>query len=163
MGGGVTDDDQPVTRAGGPIHRAPVDRQVLVIPVDALERAGLEGLHEHGAAGGEAGAIALAQLGGVPLLEVGHTHLGVGVGVGAGTGGGFCLRASGLRRCGAPQPPERPALHQRLGFMAHQTLQRRLQPDPVPLQPRIEMRDLVVGGNGATHRNTPRRPGVSAG
>jgi hypothetical protein len=88
-------DDQPVPRAGGPLHWAPVDRQVLIIPIDALERAGLEGLQEHGAAGGEAGAIPLAQLGGVPLLEVGHAHQGVGIGAVAGTDGGFRLRASG--------------------------------------------------------------------
>ncbi len=132
----MTDDDQPVPRAGGPIRRAPVDvaaghrdaagdllldqlevrvlhqpggdavlsqglqlgarvggvavalhhRQVVVVAVGALERAGLEGLQEHGA-GGKAGVIPLAPLGGVPLPEVGHPHQGVGIGAVAGTGG----------------------------------------------------------------------------
>ena len=205
-------DDQPVPRAGWPIHRAPVDgaaghrdaagdllldqfevrvlhqsggdaemceglelgdhvggvavalhhRQVLVVAVGALERAGLEGLLEHGAAGGEAGPIPLAPLGAFPLLEVGHPHQGVGMAAIAGTGGGFRLRASGLCRHGAPQPPEGAALHQRLRFMVHQTLQCRLQPGPVVRQLRIEMRHVAVGGDGAAHRNTPRRPGVRA-
>ena len=212
MGGGMAHDDQPVPRAGGPLHRAPMDgaagnrdaagdllldqpevpvlhqpgddavvgqglelgarvgcvavalhhRHVLVVAVVALERAGLERFEEHGAAGGEAGAIPLAQLGAVPLLEVGHPHQGVGVGAVAGTGEGFRLPASGLRRHGAPQPPERPTLHQRFGFMVHQALQCRLQPGPVKLQRRIEVRHVVVGGDGAAHRNTPRRPGVRA-
>jgi hypothetical protein len=38
-------------------------RQDLVVAIGALERAGLDGLQEHGAARGEAGAIALGQLG----------------------------------------------------------------------------------------------------
>ncbi len=53
-------------------------RQVLVITIGALERAGLVGLLEHGAARGEAGAIALAQLGGIALLQAGHAHQGFG-------------------------------------------------------------------------------------
>ena len=136
-------------------------RQVLVVAVGALERAGLEGLQEHGA-GGKAGAIPLAPLGGVPLPEVGHPHQGIGIGAVAGTGGGRRRPSSGLRRRGAPQPPERPALQQRFGFMVHQPLQSRLQPGPVPLQPRIEMRDVIVGGDGAALQHTPRRPGARA-
>ena len=87
-------------------------RKVLVVAIGALQLAGLEGLQEHGAAGGEAGAIPLAPLGAVPLLEVGHAHQGGGVGVGAdaGTGGSLRRSTSSLRRHGAPQPPEWPAL-----------------------------------------------------
>jgi hypothetical protein len=83
MGGGVVIDDQPVPRSGGSLHRAAVDvaaghrdvavdlllqqlevgvlyhRQVLVVAIGAVERAGFDGLQEHGAAGGKAGAIAL--------------------------------------------------------------------------------------------------------
>jgi len=51
-------------------------RQVLVVAIGARKRAGPDGLQEHGAAGGEAGAIPLAPLGAVPLLEVGHAHQG---------------------------------------------------------------------------------------
>jgi hypothetical protein len=32
----------------------------------------------------------------------------------------------------------------------------------VPLQPRIEMRDVIVGGDGAALQHTPRRPGARA-
>jgi hypothetical protein len=49
-------------RVGG-VAKALDDRQDLVVAIGALERAGLDGLQEHGAAGGEAGAIALGQLG----------------------------------------------------------------------------------------------------
>jgi len=138
-------------------------RQVLVVAIGALQRAGLEGFQEHGAAGGEAGAFALAQLGRIVLLEVGHTHQGVGIGAVAGTGGGLRRPYSGLRRRGASQPPERPALQQRFGFMDHQTLQRYLQPGPVVIQLRIGMGDVIASRNGAAHRNNPRRPGARAG
>jgi len=124
VGGGMAHEDQPVPRAGGPIHRTPVDgaaghwdaagdllldqlevailhqpggdavvgqglelgarvggvavalhhRQVGVVAIGARKRAGLDGLQEHGAAGEEAGAIPLAQLDAVPLLEVGQQH-----------------------------------------------------------------------------------------
>lgn len=50
--------------------------QVGVIAIGAQEGAGPEGLQEHGATGREAGAIALAQLGGIALLEIGHTPPG---------------------------------------------------------------------------------------
>ena len=45
----------------------------------ALEGAGFDGFQEHGAAGREAGAIALGQLGRIALLKPGHTHQWVGV------------------------------------------------------------------------------------
>ncbi|MFM9102739.1 MAG: hypothetical protein ACKOPS_16000, partial [Cyanobium sp.] len=47
----------------GSVAKALDDLQVLVVAIGALERAGLDGLQEHGAARGEAGAIALGQLG----------------------------------------------------------------------------------------------------
>ncbi len=85
-------------------------RQVLVVAIGARKRAGLEGLQEHGAAGREAGAIALAQLGGIALLEVGHTHQGVGVAATAGPKRGRAAPSTGRwwfgRRGGSA--PERP-------------------------------------------------------
>ncbi len=63
----------------GGVTKALDDRQVLVVAIGALECAGLDGLQEHGAAGGEAGAIALGQLCRVTLLEPGHPHQRVGV------------------------------------------------------------------------------------
>ena len=54
-------------------------RQVLVVAIGTRKRAGLEGLQEHGATGREAGAIALAQLGRIALLGVGHTPQRVGM------------------------------------------------------------------------------------
>ena len=60
------------------------NRQVLVVAIGARKRAGLEGLQEHGAAGRKVDAIALAQLGGIALLEIGHTPQGVGMAATAG-------------------------------------------------------------------------------
>jgi len=65
-------------------------RQVLVVAIGARKRAGLEGFQEHGPAGRKSGAIALAQLGGIALLEIGHTPQGVGMAATAGP------RADGL-------------------------------------------------------------------
>jgi hypothetical protein len=48
-------------------------RQVLVVAVGTLERAGLDGLQGHGEAGGEAAAVALGELRGIALLKPGHT------------------------------------------------------------------------------------------
>ena len=75
-------------------------RQVLVVAIGARKRAGLEGLLEHGATGREAGVIALAQLGGFALLEVGHTHQGVGVAATAGPQRGRAAPATGRWRPG---------------------------------------------------------------
>jgi hypothetical protein len=47
--------------------------------------------------------------------------------------------------------------------MGHQLLQHRQQPGPVVRQLGIEVLDVVAGRDGAAHRNTPRRPGASAG
>jgi hypothetical protein len=61
---------------GGAVAKALHHRQVGVVAVGAWEGAGLEGLQEHGAAGGEAAAIALAPLSRVALLEARHPHQG---------------------------------------------------------------------------------------
>ena len=63
----------------------------------------------------------------------------------------------------SPQPPEGAAFLKGLGLMADQTIQHRKQPGPVVSQLWIEVLDVDRGGNGATHRNTPRRPGARAG
>jgi hypothetical protein len=47
--------------------------------------------------------------------------------------------------------------------MGHQLLQHRLQPGPVVIELRIEVLDVIACRDGATHRNTPRRPGARAG
>lgn len=80
-------------------------RQVLVVAIGARKRAGLEGFQEHGAAGRKSGAIALAQLGGIALLEIGHTPQGVGM---AACGGPQQWRsAPDLRFCVAAPPQAR--------------------------------------------------------
>jgi hypothetical protein len=128
-------------------------RQVGVVAVGTGERAGLEGLQEHGAAGRKAAAIALAPLSRVALLEAGHTHQGIGAAAAGGRGQAALLMA-------VPEPPQRSPLLQCLGVVAYQLLQHSLQPGPVLIQLRIEMLDVVAGGDGEVHRNTPRRPGV---
>jgi len=64
---------------------------------------------------------------------------------------------------GRPEAPQRSALLQRLGFMGDQMLKHLQLPGAVVGQLRIEVLDVGRGRNGAAHRNTPRRPGASAG
>ena len=47
--------------------------------------------------------------------------------------------------------------------MRHQLLQHGQQPVPVVGQLGIEVLDVVGNRDGVAHRNTPRRPGASAG
>jgi len=64
---------------------------------------------------------------------------------------------------GRPEAPQRSPLLQRPGLMGNQMLQHRQQPGPVVRQLGIEVLDVVASGDGATHRNSPRRPGVRTG
>ena len=112
-------------------------RQVLVVAIGARKRAGLEGLQEHGATGREAGAIALAQLGRIALLEVGHAHQGVGMADYAGFHRGRAAPATGRWRPGrrggsAPKrrfclaPPPQPRLAGPAGVYVKQQRRRHL-------------------------------------
>ena len=72
-------------------------------------------------------------------------------------------RRSGGSLMGSPKMPQAAALLQGLGRMGHQLLQHRLQPGPVVGEVWIEVLNVDASWDGAAHRNTPRRPGASAG
>jgi hypothetical protein len=67
-------------------------------------------------------------------------------------------RGQGLLLVLDPQAPQGSPLLQRLGVVAYQLLQHRLQPGPVVIQLGIEMLDVIASADGAIDRNTPPPP-----